>query len=219
MTNLETAVNHILPERRMKIAEIDKLNDPFEFMGVQLTGTKERSIFKILHRHWSNSIGVICMGKHWKSPLMWAHYAKNHSGVCLGFDIPDPMARQMNYEQERLSVQIDKTKLNGGITAEILEKVLTTKYAQWAYEEEWRLFVRLNDRDPNSGYFYLPFGESLSLREIIVGARCEKPIGSFKKVLGQIDQSVTITKARASFDTFTIVRQKRVSPITVYPNK
>ena len=47
--------------------------------------------------HIERSTGIICMGKHWHSPLMWAHYAGNHTGVCLGFDVPDELAYDIKY--------------------------------------------------------------------------------------------------------------------------
>jgi hypothetical protein len=217
MTQLETAIEHILPERRMRIAQFDQLNDPFELLSAKMGGANERIVFKRLREHWIRTLGVICMGRHWKSPLMWAHYAKSHAGICLGFDVPDDKPKRMNYEPGRLQLLIDTAKPAGGFTLELLEKVLTTKYAQWAYEEEWRLFSNLEERDPVNGHFYVPFGPVLSLREIIVGARCAQPVGSFKKLLGQVKQSVTIIKARPAFESFEIVTQKRVSPITVHP--
>jgi hypothetical protein len=215
MTNLETAVDHILPERRMRLAQFDRLNDPFELMSADIGSPEERYVFKYLRDHWTKTLGVICMGKHWKSPLMWAHYAKNHTGVCLGFDVPDDKPKQMIYEPERLKLLIDMAKPIRGVTVDMLERVITTKYAQWAYEEEWRLFSKLEEQDPENGYFYLPFGLNLALREIIVGARCEKSVGSFRKLLGEVEQSVTIIKARPAFESFSMIRQLRVSPITV----
>jgi len=219
MTSLETAVTHILPERRMRIAQFQGLNDPFELMSVRLDGQEGRKIFKALLDHWNKTLGVICMAKDWKSPLMWTHYAKNHTGVCLGFEVPDDKPIQMKYEAERIKLILDLQKPIGGIDRELLLKVLTTKFTQWAYEQEWRLLSKLEERDPDNGFFYIPFGPALSLREIIVGTRCKKPIGSFKKLLTHIEEPVTIIKARAAFESFSMVKQKRIPTITVRPKR
>lgn len=216
MTSIEVAVKYILPERRMRLGTFDRLNDPFELLCARMSDGDTRYVFKLLRDHWVNTLGVLCMGKHWKSPLMWAHYAQNHTGVCLGFDVPDDKAKQMRYEPERLTGLIDPSKPLRGVTNDVLEAVVTTKYAQWSYEEEWRLFAKLQEKDPN-GFFYLPFGDTLVLREIIVGARCTKSVGSFRKLLEPVNKSVTIIKARPAFDTFTMIRQKRVTAIAVLP--
>jgi hypothetical protein len=203
----------------MRIGQIDRLNDPFELLSVRMNGKHERFVFKLLREHWIKTLGVICMGKHWKSPVMWAHYADNHKGVCLGFDIEDCWPKQMKYEPERMEQLIKIGESTGGLTEESLELVLTTKYEHWAYEEEWRLLLKLSDKDPINGEYYLEIGPKLILREIIVGARCPAPVGSFRKLVGQVAYSVTVIKARAAFESFTMVRQNAVSAIVISPKR
>jgi hypothetical protein len=219
MTSLDTAVKYILPEKRMRLSQFARLNDPFELMSFNEGGAEERYVFKKLREHWEKSLGVICFGKHWKSPVMWAHYARSHTGVCLGFDVPDDKPKQMVYESVRIRWAVDLAKPIRGIDNELLEKIITTKYVQWAYEEEWRLFAKLEEPDPTNGEYYLKFGPTLTLREIIVGARCQSSVGSFKNLVGSVEKSVEIIKARPAFETFTMVRQKKISPIVVLPNK
>lgn len=219
MTALDTAVKYILPEKRMRLSQFARLNDPFELMSFHQGGAEERYIFKMLRDHWDKSLGVICFGKHWKSPVMWAHYARSHTGVCLGFDVPDDKPKQIVYEPERIRWAVDLAKPIRGVDVELLERVVTTKYAQWAYEEEWRLFAKLEESDPTNGEYYLDFGPNLTLREIIVGARCTNSVGSFKGLVGKVEKSVEIIKARPAFETFTMVRQKKISPIVVLPHK
>jgi len=219
MTTLETAVKYILPERRMRLSRFERLNDPFELMFASTADKDDRPIFKKLRDHWSNSLGIICMGKHWSSPVMWGHYAGNHTGVCLGFEVPDGLAKQMVYEPARLQGLLDPTKPLRGLDTAILERVITTKYSQWAYEEEWRVWSKLEDPDSVNGEYYINFGDIMSLREIIVGVRCKNSVGSFKKLVGEVDHPVTIMKARTAFDSFTMVRQQRVKPIVVKPRR
>lgn len=217
MTSFDTATRFILPEKRMRISQFDRLNDPFELMSVRMEGKHERFVFKLLREHWVKNLGVICMGTHWKSPLMWGHYADNHKGVCLGFDVADVWPKKMNYEPDRLQHLIKIGEPVGGLTPEAIEQVLTTKYQHWAYEEEWRLFLNLKDKDPINGEYYIAVGSELVLREIILGARCKAPVGSFRKLVGRIDHSVTIIKARPAFESFTMVRQKAIPAIVVRP--
>ena len=219
MTSLETAEQYILPEKRMRLSRFARLNDPFELMSFNQGGAEERYIFKMLREHWEKSLGVICFGKHWKSPVMWAHYAGSHTGVCLGFDVPEDKPKQVVYEPERITWAVDLAKPIRGVDVDLLEKVVTTKYVQWAYEEEWRLFAKLEEPDPTNGEYYVNFGPDLALRQIVVGARCPKSVGSFKKLVGDVEQSVEIIKARPAFESFTMVRQKKIAPIVVLPSK
>ena len=98
MTSLDIAIDHILPEKRLRIARFDSLNDPFELHGVDM-GSDGAHVKKTLIEHWTPTIGVLCFGLHWKSPVMWAHYARSHTGVCLGFDVPDDKPQQMQYSK------------------------------------------------------------------------------------------------------------------------
>jgi hypothetical protein len=75
---------------------------------------------------------------------------------------------------------------------------------------------RLEEPDLN-GSFYVDFDTSLTLREIIVGSDCKKSVGSFAKLITPVNADVTVIKVRSAFESFTMVRQKRVSPIVVHP--
>jgi len=51
--------------------------------------------------------------------------------------------------------------------AHVIE-ILTTKFEHWSYEDEYRVFPQLQERDP-SGLYFLEFDDQVSLREVIVG--------------------------------------------------
>lgn len=223
LTKLETAEKHILPEWRMKLSTFDKVNDPFELLCADQGDNFQKHVLNVLREHWTKRLGFISLSTNWRSPLMWAHYAEGHTGVCLGIDIVEgDKIRKMVYEPERLKGLFDASKPNAGANMETLLTVLTTKYKQWEYEDEWRAFADLDDRDAKSGLYYVDFGPDMVLREIIVGARCTKPVGEFAKLVkasNKVLKSVTIIKARPAFQTFTMVRQRRVTTITVTPGR
>jgi hypothetical protein len=83
MTSFKTATDYILKEHGMRFGQFDKLNDPFEFMSPSMDNPDHRLTLTYLRKIVAKTWGVICMGKHWKSPLMWAHYAKNHTGSLV----------------------------------------------------------------------------------------------------------------------------------------
>src|ERR1700733_11908915 len=77
----------ILRDRRLKISTISELNDPFELLGASLGEKEMRHAMKILYEHWSGALGLVCLTDNWNSPVMWAHYAERHYGLCIGFDV------------------------------------------------------------------------------------------------------------------------------------
>ena len=75
-TSQKIAMEHVLPERRMKLSLVHEMNDPFELLSAQLTEKDMRKLSKTLHAHWTKKKGVICFSDNMRSPLMWAHYAE-----------------------------------------------------------------------------------------------------------------------------------------------
>lgn len=221
MTNLETAQKYILPEWRMKLSTFDKVNDPFELLCADQSENFQRSVLKTLREHWIRRVGFICFSSNWESPLMWAHYADSHKGVCLGFDLLDEEKLQkMIYEPDRLKGLFDKTMPDSNVNEYTLMKVLTTKYKQWEYENEWRVFANLEDCDAKTGFYYVDLGPNFLLREVIVGANCAAPVHHLAKLVkesGKVLEPVTVIKARPAFQTFTMTVQKKVKTLVVKP--
>lgn len=91
--------------RRLKIARISALNDPFEFMSFSLRRRGDRQLFE----HWRDGMdkdhGLLCFSSRSTNPVQWSHYAENHTGVCLGFDIPDELIMEVKTYKARLAFQ------------------------------------------------------------------------------------------------------------------
>lgn len=47
-SGLATAVDCILPERRLRLVQFDSLNDPFELASAALVGRNERKAFSVI---------------------------------------------------------------------------------------------------------------------------------------------------------------------------
>src|SRR6267142_5073888 len=82
-----------LRNRRLKIAQFDDLNDPFELKSVNLCdpvhaqafdGTEDSEGYKAA---MARRFGVLCFSEVKTDVLQWAHYAEYHRGICLGFDV------------------------------------------------------------------------------------------------------------------------------------
>ncbi|MGF7192334.1 hypothetical protein JOE11_005412 [Robbsia andropogonis] len=199
----------VIEERRVKISLFEELNDPFELSPHVLPTQEHRRVAKVLREHLSKQRGVICFSTQWHSPVMWAHYGDKHYGMCLGFDVPDELAMRVSYKTKRLSFDVDLTARNAGVTPEMVKAMLLTKFEAWRYEREYRVMADLQDRDED-GRYYAKFGEQMTLREAIIGARCETSQQYVATWVGNLESEVKIRKARLAFKDFKIVDQREL---------
>jgi len=206
----------ILREQRFKLCTVDETNDPFELLGASVGKKQARKAYGILRDHWAKNVGMLCTSRSWESPVMWAHYGDRHRGVCLGFDVTEAEVHQVRYQARKLSGLLDHIG-SGPMLEEQLTAILTTKFKDWEYEREWRVFARLDEREPKNGLYYLNFNPHFTLREVILGARCSATPQEFAQHVVPSKGRVEIVKARPAFQSFRIVRQLRVPSIVIPP--
>ncbi len=92
-----------------------------------------------------------------------------------------------------------------------MKEILGTKFKSWEYEEESRVFLRLEDRDPDRGLYFKEFGNEFTLMEVILGARGEVTKAQVIERMRAAATSVRVIKARLAFTEFGIVRNKQVA--------
>ncbi len=217
MTSLETLEKYILPELRIRLSTFDTVNDPFELLGVRQSDPESRHHFAGLYELWVKTLGFVSFSDNWKSPLMWGHYAKNHTGVCLGIEVPDQRPMKVSYEPHRLQVLLEMSPLEAAVDEEVIKKVVTTKFKDWEYEREWRYIEKLVNKDEETGFYYVDFSPDFELREIIAGARCERSLEDIRKQVFGNTETITLIKARAAFGAFSMVQEKRQNVLTISP--
>jgi len=142
-----------------------------------------------------NRIGICCFAGRGDSLLMHAHYAAQHSGCCLQFQIrdhegnrqsifeePDFGFRDVIYEDSPPAVRLYEMG-----TIESICKVTLTKHSRWAYEEEVRV-VRF--KGP---------GVSRYRREALTGLifGCKTPTKDVDLVLGWLGERPSVELLRA----------------------
>ncbi len=120
--------------------------------------------------------GVCCFSTDPTSDLMWAHYADNHRGVCLEFEVDDEHFYEVVYGDFPSFDYIKDPVGNWEIT------VLTRKGPSWAYEREVRLITE------DGANKEMEFGPDL-LTAVILGARAE-----------EYDQDLLLTLLRAGMN-------------------
>jgi len=192
-----------LHKRRLKVSLIHELNDPFEFLAPRLSEIAVRQAFNALKKYFSERYGLICFSRAWTNPVLWSHYADRHRGVCLGFSFHDPVA-PVKYSDSRLRVDIRALFENPGNEQLVLD-CLCTNFRHWQYEKEVRAFVSLTEKDSDTGHYFFPFSECMTLNHVIIGAQSRISRGEVQRALGD-GNSVCCFKARAAFQTFKVVR-------------
>lgn len=185
---------------RLKISTFNKLNDPFELLGVELSDRNVRKAIQFEKDQFSSSHGLICFSEDWQDPVQWAHYAENHKGICLGFDIDNKLLKKVSYVKYRLKYELinskDKDKDN---------KLLTTKFYHWNYEKEHRIIIPIKKLMSENGLYFQSFSNEIKLKEVIIGCQSNLTQSDILKEFKIKPDSVRIINTRPAFRQFKIV--------------
>ena len=120
---------------------------------------------------FSEFVRVSCFtGNGVQSMPMWAHYANNHKGFCVAYDVKDSMDLKsclfpVQYTNQRLDISsemvkqaqklvksIDKTHQKGDLVTMLEDKTLiylpqllyNLKHTSWSNEKEYRCIIASN---------------------------------------------------------------------------
>jgi len=193
--------------RRLKIARINELNDPFEFLGWNLKDPETRKKLRKWKDERNAEFGILCFSRNWSNPLLWAHYAEKHRGMALGFDVPDSdLYSPVKYRRTRLP-----TPSGRELVHEDVDRLLLTKFNAWRYESEYRCFCRLDDSTKENGLFFENFSATLRLAEVIIGTQSVITRAELTEGLGNLESQVTSFKAMPSYRSFEIVQNHNVT--------
>lgn len=178
-----------MKERRLKCAQINDLNDPFDICAVHSLHYHE--LVERLKIWFAEHNGINCFSKSWNNPLMWAYYSDKHKGLCLGFDIPDELVCEVNYTAELPSadeffheLSTSKNPLTNYI-GEFKTKFMLTKSSDWSHEEEYRAFLNLENTETDGNY-YINFSDQLKPKEVILGVKSSLTVERVKRAVGDL---------------------------------
>lgn len=209
-------------KRRLKLSFPNLVNDVFELrpfdFGAGKQGRRLRGAWnKAIKRH-SRTQGFISFAESWSVPTMWGHYADNHQGVCLGFDIPVQREDGRRYVEkikyvDKLFPMEPLVLTDESYNERMVAIARKTKSSHWSYEQEWRCWfslsseeIKIKQQKPEE-LFFVNFGSNLSLREVIFGVKSIHTTEGFKSLLSPEDD-VEFTTARPSFRSFAMVPQR-----------
>lgn len=79
-----------LENKRLKLSTIGDLNDPFDdFAAIDTTDPQIEHAVRMSGAQLKSEIGLLCFSRNWDNLLLWSHYGRSHTGICLGFDISE----------------------------------------------------------------------------------------------------------------------------------
>ena len=119
-----------IKSRRIKISEINDLNDVAELLPYRISTTEQRDQIQSAREDLiKKGRGLVSFSLNWTSPLLWAHYAEKHTGICLGFDLSDGDVRKVRYVEDRPPFPCE-------VNEQVAMEWILTKSADWRYESE-----------------------------------------------------------------------------------
>ncbi|WP_080756784.1 DUF2971 domain-containing protein [Pseudomonas putida] len=196
-----------IKNRRIKIARVMELNDPFELLAYDLKDKQLRLYIGRLKASFASEYGFICFSRSFRSPVQWAHYGDRHKGICLGFDIDKSALHEVSYTGGRKKFD-GNDLLSQEKGFEWLLGLLTTKHRSWSYEKEERLVKRLGFCDKEGDLYFSKFGGAVKLRQVIIGCESDASSAEVRDALGEELAEVSIFKVRPAFSKFEMVRNK-----------
>lgn len=135
-----------LTNQKNWVADPYEFNDPFEFSLIdrfylnevgEMKQMKREEITKLEeYKNQVSELGVVCYSSDFYNNLLWAHYADNHNGMCLVFDVSSDKEKLYKVEYQERFPEIDLSD-NAETHIETI-KIVTTKSLEWKYEQEYR---------------------------------------------------------------------------------
>ena len=197
-----------LERKRLKVSLPNSLNDPFDHRAVETHSKAQRQALNEAINGLSEVCGLLCFSPSYESPVMWAHYAERHKGICLGFDVPVAKVVTVEYVHELLEGEFSADFEVWPTERKLVDALVKTKHIGWGYEDERRTFVSLSESINEGGLFFTPFSEELILKEVIVGVNSDLSRKQIRNALQSHNIKPDCFKVRAAFHSFKMTRNE-----------
>ena len=147
-----------------------------------------------------NDVGICCLSREPLNLLMWAHYAKNHTGFVIEFCIPtqvesdiEPKPEEafnwlvpliVNYDEAKPIINPYDDKYANSV------KHLRVKGHDWVYEQEERVIDHIR------GHGIHPYDRKTILKSVIAGMRmCDDHFVILKNTVAAMNTELGINVA------------------------
>lgn len=146
----------------------------FEDLGKLCLRSQSYDKLSEIRRVLTGEIYVICLSGRKDITSLWAHYADNHRGICIEYDLVNtkteifknlcfPIEYLEDYDLTK-DVKYSFNKKSFNLNLKI--KPLLLKAKDWSYEEEWRIIF---DDSIKDFYPYEPYIKFLKPQKVYMG--------------------------------------------------
>lgn len=177
-------------------------------LGLNITSD---GMMKSLPREISKHVCVACFSARKDSILMWSHYAQDHKGVVIGYQSRaiGPLYA-VRYSNERVPLPVGQFKANPKCIADKRWHaiLLTTKFSDWQYEQEWRGFEdvkKLRLKTIEDKQVLLQKLSPQSISEIIMGTRIDERLRKECLSFAKLRPNCKLYQARYHSRDFALV--------------
>lgn len=141
----EPQIEHVLREHRNWCSQFRR-----DEAGEEFVECLRREIQQMLRDHLGRS-GVLSLSQLWDSTLMWSHYADQHRGVCIEYDLSDrdDLGFDIGCVDYERPPHIRASDIRKGWILDdecarrrCEDSYFFTKASEWCYEEEVRVVSR-----------------------------------------------------------------------------
>ena len=146
-----------------------------------------------VREHYLTRNGIVCLTRNCDNFLMWSHYARSHTGFCIGFDeslvdcISDQALRgDVDYVDTYPCFNYFKEPLTKYVKA-----VFFHKGSPWKYEREFRIIT--------DTYGPKTFDKSL-IREVTLGCRASRKLQDY--ACQYLDSGISVYKMALSENSY-----------------
>lgn len=188
-TSQDYALQNIF-NRSLKVSLLNSVNDPFEnCFEIEPTVKRDHLLINSNYHNDRYTRGMICFSSNCNQVPMWGHYADNHRGICLGFEVKskDDKLLQVKYKKYRPHFK------NPALMS--FKQRLQIKHKIWSYEKEYRLICNLKDcQQISHNMFFYNFGtsETLKLTDIVLGLRCNCDLDDIKYAIRDRENTTSL---------------------------
>lgn len=159
-----------LEENYLYCARYTTLNDPMEGVFRSSKVFRESSNYRTTRKEIVDNkteIGLCSFSEVHDHELMWAHYADQYRGICIGFSFAkllDNLDGEVSFVRMYYNEAVPIVRHNRQEPGDVAKMVLSYKNYRWLYEREWRMFAPVGKAD---------YGDTSCVTHVYLGSRIE----------------------------------------------
>jgi len=142
--------------------------------------------------------GIMCLSEEADNILLWSHYAVNHTGICIEYDLSSLQGVEPTLHRVVYTTKFPHLRVSDVLSdnpSQRFDEILSTKHSCWSYEKEWRIIT-----EPTGERFF-----GLPVSRVILGIRTSD--SDKKKVRDALagKGGIWIAQANLTKDDYSVV--------------